>query len=263
VVEAPIDFQCFVARYALRRADELPEEARRDLDPPNVPHLVQIGGAKLIRPKREVMDMVVGLLLKTQMPKWQASRKRRAKKFGEINLREGADAAFKWNASEDADLDPDEFSSLEKKALLISRQIGMLRGGREIQTAFGYVRHESLLDWIWLAQVIQQMFGFRDLPTETDIEDVPFGNLTLFMSYKSDGSASLHVRPERTDTALIYHAAQMITTGAKLLTCAHCNIPFLGGGIGRGRNKKRADARFCSDKCRWGFHNQKSRKMGS
>jgi hypothetical protein len=38
-----------------------------------------------------------------------------------------------------------------------------------------------------------------------------------------------------------------------------CHTPFLSGGDARGGGKRRRDARFCSDECRWKFHAQAAR----
>ena len=132
-----IDYACYVAAYELRRGDELPEKDRQFIhDPPNVRHLVQVSRAKLIRPKRKTMDMVVGLLLKTRVPK----------------LRDGTIA----------DLNADELAALERNVLAISRQIGMLHAGRfssgEIKTDLDYLHHEFMSGWFELAQWKRRMF---------------------------------------------------------------------------------------------------------
>ena len=69
--------------------------------------------------------------------------------------------------------------------------------------------------------------------------------------------ASLHLRPENTQAALIYHAAQMIAGGTTFQTCEVCGTSFFGGGPAR---EKRAGALFCSDKCRWTHHNRVRQK---
>ena len=66
--------------------------------------------------------------------------------------------------------------------------------------------------------------------------------------------------PSSTHEVLIYHAAQMIAKGTESRTCEHCGTTFLSGGTGRGKDKKRGDARFCSDECRWKFHNKSRRR---
>ena len=69
--------------------------------------------------------------------------------------------------------------------------------------------------------------------------------------------ASLHLRPENTQAALNYHAAQMIAGGITFQTCEVCGTSFFGGGPAR---EKRARALYCSDKCRWTHHNKVRQK---
>ena len=232
-----MDYQTYVApRYELRRPDEFPETKRRK-DPPNVRHLVGVGRPALVRPKRRAMDMAVALLLKTQMPKWAvvAERKNKAP-------------------------DPDELAVLERNVLVMAKHVGLLGTilnptnfkilGRHVE-----VEHESILDWFQLARRIQTMFAGPPRSIE-----MPVGSIQIYVSYKPGGSRSMVVRPPFTDAALIYHAAQMVAKGTVSQTCEHCGSPFLSGGAGREKEKKRDGSRFCSDRCRWGYHNQMRRK---
>ena len=84
-----------------------------------------------------------------------------------------------------------------------------------------------------------------------------FGHLTIFLALKAN-RASLHLRPENTQAALIYHAAQMIAGGTTFQTGEVCGTPFFSGGPGC---KKRARVRFCGDKCRWTHHNNKKVRL--
>jgi hypothetical protein len=70
----------------------------------------------------------------------------------------------------------------------------------------------------------------------------------------------MSLRPETKRTALIYHAAQLVAGGSRLQHCSHCGGPFLSGGESSDATKKRGDARFCSNKCRSGYHNEMRRK---
>lgn len=84
----------------------------------------------------------------------------------------------------------------------------------------GILIHESLEYWINAAQDIQTIFS------------------------------------NDTQAALNYHAAQMIAGGITFQICKNCGTSFFGSGAGHGKIKKRAGARFCSDKCRWTHHNK-------
>jgi hypothetical protein len=95
---------------------------------------------------------------------------------------------------------------------------------------------------------------------EDDPKSAPLiGDVGIFLDRDKDGNLKLALRPADLRNALILYAAQMATTGTTFNTCEHCHLPFLGGGAGRGPNKKRSDARFCSDKCRWTHHNEARR----
>jgi hypothetical protein len=188
------------------------------------------------------MDMAVALLLKTQMPKWAVvtddDRKNKAP-------------------------DPDELAVLERNVLAIAKHVGLLGTilnptnfkilGRHVEA-----NHESILDWFQLARRIQMMFAGLPRPVE-----MPVGSIFIYVSYKPDGSRSMVVRPPFTDAALIYHAAQMVAKGTISQTCEHCGSPFLSGGARREKEKKRDGSRFCSDGCRWGYHNEMRRKAKS
>ncbi|MGA6929406.1 MAG: hypothetical protein WBZ35_08730, partial [Pseudolabrys sp.] len=83
--------------------------------------------------------------------------------------------------------------------------------------------------------------------------DIAFGHLTICVAFKANG-ASLHLRPENTQAALNYHAAQMIAGGITFQICKNCGTSFFGGT--REDQKASRSARFCSDKCRWTHHNK-------
>jgi hypothetical protein len=89
----------------------------------------------------------------------------------------------------------------------------------------------------------------------------PVGTMQIHLTCRDQtGRNLLTLRPRTTHDALIYHAAQMIAKGTISQTCEQCGTTFLSGGAGRGKNKKRGDARFCSDACRWKFHNESRRR---
>jgi hypothetical protein len=58
-------------------------------------------------------------------------------------------------------------------------------------------------------------------------------------------------RPKRLVDALWLQLARFVAQGGAVLTCEECGKDF---GVGA---KKRADARFCGDTCRFRFHNKR------
>ena len=178
-----MDFQCRVATYELRRADEIAAKQGRPIfAPPNMPHLVAVSPDKAVRPTRYAMNLAVGLLLRTQMPKWQAAQKRRTQEFAELERCFGRESAIKQQSSDPVDMDAEEFSTLERNVFLISRHIGLLRQ-HEFFPDFekeGILIHESLEHWINAAQDIQTIFSNREARRglQGDIGDFwPFHNL--------------------------------------------------------------------------------------
>jgi hypothetical protein len=255
MADPAMDFQCRVATYELWRADTVAaKQGRPNSDPPNMPYLVAVSRAEVVRPTRQALNLAVGLLLRTQMPKWHAAQKHRTQEFAKSVRRFGRKGAIKQQSSSPLDLDAQEFSNLERNVLLISRHIGLLRENQVFTGSEkeGVLLHESLEHWINAAQDIQSMFSSLEARgrVQKDIENA-VGHLTVFLALKSNG-ASLHLRPENTQAALIYHAAQMIAGGTTFNTCEVCGTPFFSGGPGR---EKRARVRFCGDKCRWTHHN--------
>jgi hypothetical protein len=238
--EPEMNFQTYVApNYELRRTDELPAKAhwKANKKAPNLRFLVPVGKPRLVRPKRRAMDLAVGLLLRT----------------------------LKRTGPEEHWMHPDadEIAALEKNALAIARHIGML----DTQISPAYVvrassKHveqtcEHLSVWSQWAQRIQLMFAGP--PSNRAIE-VGVCSVFVYLDYRVDGSPSMSVQPGFAGDAVIYHAAQMIARGTASQVCEHCGTTFLSGGAGRGKEKKRGDSRFCSDECRYNYHNEKRRK---
>src|SRR5262249_12863371 len=195
------------------------------------------------------------------MPKWHGTQKIRAKEFGKLVRRFGRKGAIEQQSSNPLELDAEEFSNLERNVFLISSHIGLLRENESLPDfeRDGALVYESLEHWINTARDIQSMFSEVEAhrKVQGDIERA-ICQLTIVLALKSNGPL-MHLRPENTQTALIYHAAQMIAAGTRFQTCEVCGTPFLGGGPGR---EKRARALFCSDKCRWTHHNR-VRQMAS
>jgi hypothetical protein len=231
-----MDFECYVGKYEIRRFDELPEKNRQrerapaGRPPPTMPYLVQVGPATLVKPKLNHLRAAVGHLLQTPQAKW--------------------DDAPSDNA--------DERSALEKNVLLISRHIGMLRrGGPEAVTDLGEIRCESLDEWAFAARWIQMAFAVRGQKMDDHPEAI--GELKVFLVNSGRG-VSMQIRPSNTHDALMYVAAMEIARGTTVQACDNCGKPFLEGGERDLRNKKRAGSRFCSDKCRYEYHNEERRK---
>ena len=188
--------------------------------------LVALGKPKLVRPKRKALDFAVGLMLRTPVP--------------------GLNEKVK---------NSDELARLERNALAVAKHIGRLNARHDAYARYGKNRSEPLQFWHYLAQTIQLMFEGRRPGTI-----YPVGTMVINLACKSDGSCFMTVRPRTTHDALIYHAAQMIAKGTISQTCGQCGTTFLSGGAASGKDKKRGDARFCSDECRWKFHNESRRR---
>jgi hypothetical protein len=87
------------------------------------------------------------------------------------------------------------------------------------------------------------------------------GQLGIYLVPDEQGKPVLAVRPKSLQDALILYAARMRANGTTFQQCEHCHVPFLSGGPeGRGGGRRRGDARFCSDDCRYGYHNELRRK---
>ncbi len=223
-----VDFQTYVAPdYEFREAEgNAALYVAVGLNPPRSPtdrELIALGKPKLVRPKRKALDLAVGLLLRTPVPEEKVQNR-------------------------------DEFAHLERNALAVAKHIGPLNAQHG---PYADTRHDSdeVGVWLYLARTIQLMFEGRRPGTI-----YPVGTMEINLACRSDGSCFMAVRPQATTDALIYHAAQMAAKGTTSQTCEHCGTTFLSGGAGHGKDKKRGDARFCSDECRWKFHNESRRK---
>jgi hypothetical protein len=83
------------------------------------------------------------------------------------------------------------------------------------------------------------------------------GELTILLVPDKNNKPVLALRPGDLHSALVFTAARMKATGTTFNICEHCKAPFLSGGK-RGHNK-RGGSRFCSDECRWKYHNESRR----
>jgi hypothetical protein len=244
MLEPLLDFQCYVGKYEIKRYDELDKKFREEpIEVANMPCLVQVGHAKLIRPAPKALNYAVGLLLQTKLSE-------RLAKFID-------GAPFIISDEENDDLDPEELSRVQRNVLAIARRIGMLTGGGpDPQIKFDFFYDESLRTWMELAERIQWIFTIRENEKEFDI---PVGLISIFLSNRPQ-PISMHIRARNTHDALLYVAAGMVARGTVVQTCDQCGKAFLEGGERDRRNKKRAGSRFCSDKCRYDYHNEVRRK---
>jgi hypothetical protein len=247
MTEIPTDFSCLVApSYKMCELSELPVHPFPFSEIPHLRAIVATAEPRRVTLRPKDLEFAVDILLKTQMPKWHASYR--------CKPPDGHNAAIvKWAQERFAHCQ-DEIATLEKNALQITKRVGILT-----DTADG--ESEGLEWYADLALTIQRMFNAKTEHriTGKDSEHTSWGGLDIHLSFTSSGT-SFQLRPRSTSALLIYYAATMITGGAVARTCGYCRTPFIGGGHGRGRGKKRADAKFCGDRGRWEFHNEQNRK---
>ena len=163
---------------------------------------------------------------------------------------------------------------LEKsvRALVECKKTPFHKVALTVANTIGFWSFERNYIGIWrdLALQLQLMFAGKDYIHETSDWSKPkkevqwphpatqhVGKLGIFLVPDKDGRPVLALRPHDFQGALKLYAARMIATGTTFQICEHCKTPFLNGGA---RGKKRGDSRFCSDECRYGFHNAKRRK---
>jgi len=142
--------------------------------------------------------------------------------------------------------------------LAISRLIGPLESSADDNDENRVGGCERLDVWINTARDIQCLFSTREPPPERENTEFQAGALDIYVSYRS-GRPSIQMRPPMARYALYYCAAQMIARGTTAHACDKCGALFVGGGE-RSKNKKRAGSRFCSDTCRYEYHNEARRK---
>jgi hypothetical protein len=156
-----------------------------------------------------------------------------------------------------------QWSRLPTVAVRIARYMGGLVNKEAEPMTFWYMAASGLREMF--SNPTWMRYGSDGSPIWPD--DPPgaqrAGLVGVYLLPDKSGGRKLALRPHSLDGALTLCAARMIASGTTFNTCEHCKAPFLGGGAGRGRNKKRADARFCSDACRWGYHNASRRKTRS
>jgi hypothetical protein len=142
----------------------------------------------------------------------------------------------------------------------------------KIVQAIGLHRDQAdwVADWHFEANHLQEMFEGKgiDFLARRPGREVRWphpaaqqvGQLGIFLIPSSEGKRVLALKPESLSDALTLYGARMLATGTTFNACEHCRAPFLSGGTGRA-NKKRGGSRFCSDKCRYSYHNEANRKL--
>lgn len=209
-----------------RALPKLPEEERAAISFA----LVSKGKCEAVRPKSQALDMAIKLLVERKT------------------------------------------TSLETAAVKIARAVGPLSRSANKGS------HENLYGWLHLERVLRSVFQGRGalLPQfggyevseqnmsereKREIELLSQNHLSVNVLLLPDkqGNQKLTLRPQDLMHALVLQAARKRATGTTFHVCEECNGPFLTGGVG-GRGK-RADARFCSDPCRWAFNNERRRKV--
>jgi hypothetical protein len=259
-MEELFNFSCWVGRYELR----LPDKPDDWMTAP-IPRLHLTGPAKLRRPKREALDYVVGLLAQLKMPKWQKDYPEWKAELddwptypeGGLVIDQRDEEGYTYLGRPKLfEPDPQEMAALGRIVSAASKHIGMLQWGRmEWPPEIG--QSEDISNWISLASSIKRVFRTARDSDRTYSRRI--GDLGIFLVDAPSGGTAISVRPGDTSAAVVYHAARMVAAGTAFQTCVQCRSQFLAGGI-RGKKKKRAGSKFCSDPCRWDFNNAKLAK---
>jgi hypothetical protein len=141
-------------------------------------------------------------------------------------------------------------------------QTVVLKVARTVGNLFPDEHGCDLARWYRLAKELRWMFEGRDRVWQKykwpEPETWYKGQIDILLIPDANNKPMLSLQPRRLHQALTLYAARMIATGTTFNICENCKTPFLSGGSGR--NKKRGDARFCSDTCRWKYHNESRRK---
>jgi hypothetical protein len=227
--------------------------------------VVQVEPAEKRFPPRAEWDMAVFQLSQTKLPKGSWRKLLLEVRAEEARLGKALSDDYEvWEKvrKEAGTPEASDYADIEKSALEISSCLGMLksRAGAPYSKIpdDGFIDYEPLDLWAACADEIQAMFFGRDarqrLPRELS-QNILTARMEMVLFYGARG-ISVQIVPYNTGSALLYHAAQMITHGTKLMNCAYCGKPFFSGGEGRGGGKRRRDARFCSSEHRWQYHNE-------
>jgi hypothetical protein len=215
---------------------------------PNIPdadlplyfgHIVPIGRATYRRPKPEALELAVKALVECKQTPFHKVALAVVRAVGTL------DDSYGENL-------PEEDEGY-RKYLQPLEQYGMPDP-----------RSDQVCDWYGVAHQLRLMFGgkwFDDGGEEytwPDPKTQQVGQLGVLLVPDKNNKPVLAVRPDSLADALVFTAARMKATGTTFDICEHCRSPFLSGGI-RYR-AKRGDAKFCSDPCRYSYHNEQRRR---
>jgi hypothetical protein len=133
-------------------------------------------------------------------------------------------------------------------------------------------KYDEVLEWDDLRAQLNHMFMGVVVPAPKDEAPTLFrvtewpdpdtqlrGQVGIYLVPGPDGKPKLALRPTDLYSALVLSAARMISNGTTLGRCLNCKKNFLRG-VG---SKRRGDARFCSPRCKWEYHNELRRKTKS
>jgi len=149
-------------------------------------------------------------------------------------------------------------------ALKVARAVGAVYGADVFRPPGGERVGEPVSVWSSLAIELRHMFEGRLVSAFgkeyrwPDPAAQDKGELKFLLVPDKNNKPVLALRPHDIRDALKLYAARMIATGTTFNICENCKAPFLSGGT-RFHNK-RGDARFCSNDCRWKWHNEARRK---
>ena len=143
--------------------------------------------------------------------------------------------------------------TLEDRILAVSQKVGMLSQRSDIGA------EESLLRWQALCGMLHLVFNAESIFSKhVKSTGGPIGQADMVLLPDSSRKPRIALRPRTLADALIYTAARMKAGGVDVHRCELCSKPMLIGG-NRNAAGSRADARFCSDRCRTAFHNARRR----
>lgn len=129
----------------------------------------------------------------------------------------------------------------------------------------GDVVHRDTIDeWLWQIRRLRRLVKHWDQAraaggnTAPDYRDMRSPRLIVDLVARAD-KPGLSLRPDCLLSAIDLQFYQAITGMTELRACEHCGDWFeCGPGGGR-----RTVSRFCSDRCRFNFHNERRSKGGS
>lgn len=165
-----------------------------------------------------------------------------------------------------------KLNSLPTLALSIARKLGTI-GSFSTQHPLSRglsPQKDELMEWHWLACNLYRMFegkafnwegpfpGGKRTEVQWPHKAAHFqGKVGIYMVPGRDGKPKIAFQPYDLKSALVLSAARMISDGSTLGKCLGCESTFIRGT----GSKRRGDARFCSPRCKWEFHNEQRRKI--